>query len=211
MPSMQSLHRTLLATLLAASSGLSLAQEGSAPAAKASDAAPAASAASAPEPTSPTREPQEDTRSLDAEMPPEMPPEHPKMQAAFKKGRTTLARFLNFAAKSTEPRFIVFSVKAAFKEGDKTEYMWVTPFQQDNKKALTGRLNDLPRIVTSVKQEQQVRVQIADVVDWMYYDSSQHRMYGNYTTCARLILGSPKDVEDVKRIFGLDCKTNDMR
>jgi uncharacterized protein YegJ (DUF2314 family) len=133
------------------------------------------------------------------------------MQAAFKKGRATLPKFLAFAAKSTEPRFIVFSVKAAFKDGDKTEYMWVTPFQQDNKKTITGRLNDLPRVVGNVKQEQQVRVQVADVVDWMYYDSSQHHMYGNYTTCARLTLGSPKDVEDVKRIFGLDCKTNDMR
>lgn len=139
-----------------------------------------------------------------------MDPSDPVMQAAFKKGKATLSKFMPIALKNTDPKLIVFAVKVGFHDGDKTEHMWVTPFKAEGKK-FSGRLNDLPRKVGNLKHEQQVTFAKADIVDWMFYNTEFQHMFGNYTTCARLTLAKQKDVEEVKRIFGLDCKDNDLR
>ncbi|MFT3857073.1 MAG: DUF2314 domain-containing protein [Aquabacterium sp.] len=198
---MRSLKLSLLATLLAASSGLSLAQSDT------TSPAAAASAASAPiqkaQPADPTEDP------MDEQMPPDMPDDDPVMQAAFKKGKATLGKFLPLAKTNKDPKLMVFAVKVRFEDGKKTEHMWVTPFEQKGMK-FSGRLNDLPRVIKNKQHEQQVEFTTKEIVDWMYYDQSQHRMFGNYTTCARLTKGRPKDVADVKRIYGLDCTNNDM-
>jgi uncharacterized protein YegJ (DUF2314 family) len=207
---MHCLNKTLLATLLAASCGLSLAQtntatpseqpaSAAAPAAAPADNAPAVQA----KPADPTEDP------MDAEMPPDMADTDPVMQAAFKKGKATLKKYLPLAKTNKDPKLMVFAVKVRFDDGKKSEHMWVTPFEAKGMK-FSGRLNDIPRAVTNVKHEQQVEFTTKDIADWMYYDQSQHKMYGNYTTCARLTKGRPKDVADVKRIYGLDCTNNDM-
>ena len=148
---------------------------------------------------------------MDGQMPPDMADDDPLMQAAFKKGKATLKKFLPLAKTNKDPKLMVFAVKVRFDDPalKKTEHMWVTPFEAKGMK-YAGRLNDMPRTVKHVQHEQQVAFTTKDIVDWMYYDQSQHKMYGNYTTCARLTKGRPKDVADVKRIFGLDCTNHDM-
>ena len=195
---MRRLNHTLLATLLAASWCLSLAQT-TAPASAPAASAPASTAA----PADPTEDP------MDAQMPPDVPDSDPVMQAAFKKGKATLKKFLPLAKANKDPNLMVFAVKVRFADGDKTEHMWVTPFQAKGMK-FTGRLNDMPRVVQNVKHEQQVEFATGDIADWMYYEQSKHKMYGNYTTCARLSKARPKDVADVLRIYGLDCTNNEM-
>ena len=213
---MHSLQRTLLASLiascLAASTSLAFAQNGGAPAEPAQAASPAASSASAPDSTEKPiiRVVPQEEDEMDGKMPPEMDDNDPVMQAAFKTAKMSLGKFLAFNNKNKDPKYMVFAVKVGFHDGDKTEYMWVTPFERDGQN-YKGRLNDEPRKVKSVQHEQQVKFTTKDVVDWQYYDSSVHHMYGNYTSCARLTKARPKDYADVKRIFGLDCKDHDMK
>lgn len=147
---------------------------------------------------------------MDAQMPPDMPDDHPAMQAAFKRGKATLPKYLKMAKGNKDPNLMVFAVKVRFVDGKTVEHMWVTPYEDKGGGKFTGRLNDIPRAVKNKTHEQQVNFTTKDIADWMYYDQSQHKMFGNYTTCARLTLGRPKDVADVKRIFGLDCTNNDM-
>lgn len=211
---MHALNKTLLATLLAASCGLSLAQASSpaqaasgpqapasAPAGTVTEVAPGASQAA---PADPTEDP------MDAQMPPDVPDTDPVMQAAFKKGKATLKKYLAVAKANKDPNLMVFAVKVKFADGKKVEHMWIQPFEFKGPAKFSGRLNDVPRVVGNVKHEQQVEFATKDIADWMYYDQSQHKMYGNYTTCARLSKARPKDVADVKRIYGLDCTNNDM-
>jgi uncharacterized protein YegJ (DUF2314 family) len=212
---MHRLNQTLLATLLAASCGLSQAQP--ADAASSPSPSPASSAASTTAPATPT--PEDDAKMLradptedpmDAQMPPDMPDSDPKMQAAIKQGKATLKKFLPLAKKNKDPNLMVFAVKVRFVDGKTVEHMWVTPFEFKGPGKFSGRLNDIPRAVKNVQHEQQINFTTKDIADWMYYDQSQHKMYGNYTTCARLTLGRDKDVADVKRIFGLDCTNHEM-
>lgn len=204
---MHALNKTLLASLLAASCGLSLAQT-TAPAAGASAPAEAAAPAASQPQTTQMADPTEDP--VDAEMPPDVPDTDPVMQAAFKQGKATLKKYLALAKGNKNPNLMVFAVKVKFVDGKKSEHMWVTPFEFKGPAKFSGRLNDIPRVVGNVKHEQQVNFGTAEIADWMYYDQSQHKMYGNYTTCARLSKARPKDVADVKRIYGLDCTNNDM-
>jgi uncharacterized protein YegJ (DUF2314 family) len=127
----------------------------------------------------------------------------PTMAAAMRKARASLADFLMLAA-APKPNTARFAVKIPIRDhpDDDAEYFWIDPFANDNGH-FTGRINNTPESVHSVKLGQTIKFEQSDVVDWMYMDGD--KMKGNYTACA-LLASAPRDeVEEFKKRFGLDC------
>lgn len=125
----------------------------------------------------------------------------PAMAAAMRKARATLADFLTLAA-APKPNMDTFAVKVAIREGNDAEYFWIAPFTNNNGR-FSGEINNRPRMVHTVTLGQTITFGENDIVDWMYLDSG--KMKGNYTACALLKSASPREVEEFKKRFRLDC------
>lgn len=179
-----SFRSVLIAVSLALPGHATFAQQASAPAAAPASAAPAASAASAPKPV-------------------EIRHDDPAMLAAIRKARATLRTFLPVAAKD-DPNLQAVSLKVAIREGDTVEHIWITPFTVKGKR-FSGTVNDQPEHLSKVKQGQTWVFSRRDIVDWMYYDTSAGKMHGNFSTCAKLTKGTREDIDEMKRMYGLEC------
>jgi len=127
----------------------------------------------------------------------------PQMEAAFRKARETLDGFLAIA-KSPPPTVSSVSVKIGISERGKTEYLWITPFKATAAE-FVGRVSNTPRWVRSVSRGQEIRFRREEIVDWMYIDTAERRMYGSYTTCALLKREPPADAEQYRQRVGLKC------
>lgn len=125
----------------------------------------------------------------------------PVMAAAMRKARASLPDFLATAA-APGASMKGFSVKVAVREGDKAEYFWIQPFERKDDR-FSGRLNNTPRMVRSVKAGQTISFSEKEIVDWTYMDGTT--MKGNYTACALLASASPQERENFLKRFGLDC------
>src|SRR5262245_32644931 len=130
-----------------------------------------------------------------------VPRNDPDMAAAMRKARAALPEF--FALVRKPNAFTTgFAVKVAVRDKNEVEYFWVTPFtEQDGR--FTGRINNTPRLVTTVKFGQPFTFSEGEIVDWLYLDAG--RMKGNYTACA-LLKREPSQAADFKKKFGLDCE-----
>ena len=125
----------------------------------------------------------------------------PVMAAAMRKARDTLADFLVIAA-APKPGMTNFAVKVAIHQGNDAEYFWIDPFTDENGR-FSGRINNKPDLIRSVKLGQTITFERSEIVDWMYLDGD--KMKGNYTACALLKSASRQEAEEFKKRFGLDC------
>lgn len=125
----------------------------------------------------------------------------PGLATAMQKARETLPAFLKLAA-APQAGAEGFAVKVAIREGDNAEYFWIFPFEPKGD-AFTGKLNNTPRTVRTVKNGDTLNFSKGEIVDWMYMDKGA--MKGNYTACAMLKKGTQKDRDAFKKRFGLDC------
>ncbi len=126
----------------------------------------------------------------------------PAMAAAMRKARATLPDFLATAA-APKPNMEGFAVKVAIPvSAHDAEYFWIAPFT-DSDGHFSGAINNTPRLAKTVKLGQTIAFHQSDIVDWMYMDG--HTMKGNYTACALLNSASPREVEEFKERFGLNC------
>lgn len=125
----------------------------------------------------------------------------PVMAAAMTKARASLPDFLALAA-APKPGMEGFAVKVAIHEGDDAEYFWIVPFTINNGQ-FSGKINNRPDVVHSVKMGQTISFAQSEIVDWMYLDGG--KMMGNYTACALLKSAPKSEVEEFKRRFGLNC------
>jgi uncharacterized protein YegJ (DUF2314 family) len=132
-----------------------------------------------------------------------MSSESPAMAAAIEKARATLGDFLKIAG-NPPPGLSSLALKVRISEGQKRESFWVTPFHIEPD-GFSGKLNNTPRLVRSVKLGQELKFKRSDVVDWMYFDTSKKRMHGNFTACAQLTQESPQDQASFKAKYGLEC------
>ncbi|HEY1386474.1 MAG TPA: DUF2314 domain-containing protein, partial [Dongiaceae bacterium] len=99
----------------------------------------------------------------------------PTMAAAMRKARATLGDFLTIAA-APKPSMENFAVKVAIHDGDQNEYFWIDPFSNDNGQ-FSGRINNKPEMVHTVKMGQLIHFGRDEIVDWMYMDGGE--MKGN--------------------------------
>lgn len=162
--------------------------------ASATEATPASASAAANKASAPAADP----------TPVEISVNDPAILASIKKAHATLNKFLPIAAKN-DPNNQAVSLKVAIRDGKKVEHVWVTPFTQKGMNGFTGTIIDKPEVVSNFKQGQQWSFTRQDVVDWMYYDTAGGKMYGNYSTCAKLTKGPKADRDEMKRMYGLEC------
>jgi len=125
----------------------------------------------------------------------------PEMAAAMDKARATLPDFLALA-RAPRRSMSNFAVKVAI-GGPHTEaeYFWIASFKEKDGR-FTGRINNTPRSVKSVKIGQTIAFSQDEIVDWLYLDNG--KMKGNYTACV-LLKREPGQAEAFKKQFGLEC------
>jgi len=126
----------------------------------------------------------------------------PDMVAAMRKARQTLPEFLALARR---PRLGMtnFSVKVGLSDKGFTEFFWIGPFRQSGER-FTGRIDNTPQSVKTVKRGQTISFGRRDIVDWLYIDGGA--MKGNFTVCVSLKREKPEDAESFKRHFRIDCE-----
>jgi uncharacterized protein YegJ (DUF2314 family) len=132
-----------------------------------------------------------------------MSDDDPAMRAAFAKARAGLDGFLAQLDKPP-PGTSLYAVKIGIRDGEKTEYFWLTELTRSGDR-LFGRLNNTPRSVKTVHEGQALTFSRDEIRDWMYIDDGRQRMVGNFTLCALLTKESPKSAADMKRATGLVC------
>ena len=133
-----------------------------------------------------------------------MPSSSPAMAAAFRKAQATLDDFLKIAG-DPPAGAASFALKVRISEEQRREYLWVAPFHPEPG-GFSGKLDNQPRLVRNVRAGQELKFKRSDVVDWMYYDASKKRMYGNFTACAQLTREPPQDQVKFKAKYGLECE-----
>ena len=101
----------------------------------------------------------------------------PEMAAAMAKARATLPEFIA-AVRAPTPAQSAFTIKAPFHDGDRTEYMSVTPVSFDGK-TFHGTLDDRPVSLHNVKIGDKVTIEPPRVADWSYVDGG--KLVGGYT------------------------------
>jgi len=130
-----------------------------------------------------------------------MADEHPDMREAMRRARATPKEFLALAdapRKGTD----VFAIKVAIREKHTTEYFWISDFTNRDG-AFSGRVDNTPRLVKRVRQDDVITFAESQIVDWMYREGG--KLKGNYTGCALLKQEKKRDAEAFKRRFGLTC------
>jgi uncharacterized protein YegJ (DUF2314 family) len=125
----------------------------------------------------------------------------PAMERAFKKAKHTLDGFLDLAA-DPPPGSEFYAVKVGIRQGNETEYFWISPFTA-NGRSFTGQVNNTPRIVTRVREGETIEFERDEIVDWTYY--SNNKMRGNFTACALLTHESLEDAAQFMAEYGLEC------
>jgi len=104
------------------------------------------------------------------------------MRQAAEKAQATLDDFL-VKATHLPAGTKCYAVRVGIREGRDTEYFWLNEFSWSDG-TFTGRINDEPRLVKSVKSGQAYRFSRFDIVDWMYIDEKSGRTFGNFTARA---------------------------
>lgn len=133
-----------------------------------------------------------------------MQDEEPAMRKAFQAARASLDDFLE-KAKAPPPGTSAYAVKVGVKEGKNTEYFWVNDLATVGDD-FTGKINNEPRMVKSVKLGQTHKFLKSHIVDWTYLDRPNRKMAGNFTACALLSKESPAEAEAMKKRYGLSCE-----
>ena len=126
---------------------------------------------------------------------------HPDMREAMQRARATLKEFLalaNAPRKGTD----AFAIKVAIREDRTTEYFWISDFTSRDD-AFSGRVDNTPRLVKRVRQDDVITFAESEIVDWMYRENG--KLKGNYTGCALLKQEKKRDADAFKRRFGLTC------
>lgn len=129
--------------------------------------------------------------------------EEPALRRATEKAQATLDDFLT-KAKQLPAGTSAYALKVRVQEGRDTEYFWVEEFTWTDG-SFTGRINNEPRLVKSIKLGQIYKFSRSQIADWKYFDEKNGKTFGNFTACALLSKEPPAQAEEIKRRDGLDC------
>ena len=125
------------------------------------------------------------------------------MRQAAEKAQATLDDFL-IKAKQPPGGTKAYAVKVGVRADRDTEYFWINEFSWSDG-MFTGRIDDEPRLVKSIRPGQIYRFSRFDIVDWMYIDEKSGRTFGNFTACALSSKKPPAEADESKRRNDLDC------
>ena len=133
-----------------------------------------------------------------------MPDEDPAMRKAFEAARASLDGFLE-KLKSPPTGPGGYAVKVGIRSGTDIEYLWVGNLSIDGDR-LSGRIDNAPRTVKTVKAGDTHGFARADIVDWLYIDRPRRRMHGNFTACALMTREPAKEAAALRKQLGLACR-----
>src|SRR5215510_5750293 len=131
-----------------------------------------------------------------------MQSEESALRQAAERAQATLDDFLT-KAKLQPAGTSSYALKVTIQQGRETESFWVEEFTWSDG-SFTGRINNEPRLLTSIKRGQIVRFGRSQVADWKYLDETTGRTVGNFTACALLSKQAPAQAEEIKRRDRLD-------
>lgn len=132
-----------------------------------------------------------------------MQSEEPALRRAMEKAQATLDDFLT-KANQLPAGTSSYALKVRVEEGRDTEYFWLNEFTWSDG-SFTGRINNEPRLVKSIKLGQIVKFNRSQIADWKYFDEKKGKTFGNFAACALLSKEPPAQAEEIKRREGLDC------
>ncbi len=127
----------------------------------------------------------------------------PHMRNAFAKAKATLDDFLQLYRNPKE-NTKWFSVKVGFSDDNYTEYFWIESFSE-NDGQFQGTVGNEPRLVKHITAGEAVTFEKSEIVDWLYLDTADNRMMGNFTACAMLRNTPPEEAAQFKASYGLEC------
>jgi uncharacterized protein YegJ (DUF2314 family) len=94
-----------------------------------------------------------------------------------------------------------YSVKAPVKDGEAIEHFWLKEVRYSNG-MFTGKIDNDPGIVTTVKLGQEIKVSRDEITDWLYIRGG--KMEGNYTLRVLIKRMPPDDAAQIKKQLGWD-------
>ena len=132
-----------------------------------------------------------------------MQSEDPALRQAMEKAQATLDDFLT-KAKQQPAGISGYALKVRVQEGRDVEYFWVEEFTWSDG-SFTGKINNEPRVVRSVKPGQTYQFSRSQVADWKYRDDKVGKTFGNFTACALSSKEPAAQAAETQRRDGLDC------
>ena len=133
-----------------------------------------------------------------------MSEEEPAMRDAFAKAKVRLGEFLSLASQPAAGTS-GYSLKVAISDGKHIEYFWVGSFANEGGR-FTGVLNNEPRLVKKYKFGERIAFDQEQIVDWVYTDTNNRRMVGNFTACALLSKEPAEQAAAFQKKYGLQCE-----
>jgi uncharacterized protein YegJ (DUF2314 family) len=121
----------------------------------------------------------------------------PEMAAAIEKARGTLPEFWRVFERP-ERGESDFCLKVKITDRDDVEYFWLADIERKDGRIL-GKISNEPEFVKSVKLDQRLTIDEADISDWMYMRDG--KLHGNYTLRALFKAMPQQDVEKYKRML----------
>lgn len=100
-----------------------------------------------------------------------------EMNKAIARAHSTLDQFI-VALQSNHYDTSTFALKVRFPTSKGAEHIWATSITYEDGN-FYGIIDNLPELVTQVKQGERVRIEKDDISDWMYADKKALR--GGYT------------------------------
>ena len=86
---------------------------------------------------------------------------------------------------------------------DQVEYFWIGPFTHENGR-FSGKIDNKPEIVDSVKFGDTITFDQDRIVDWTYVANG--RMKGNFTACVLFKREPREEAQAIIAKYGMDCQ-----
>ncbi|WP_284620767.1 YegJ family protein [Aquabacterium humicola] len=125
----------------------------------------------------------------------------PEMNSAIKTARASLDEFLRLAA-SPPAQTSGYKLKVMIRDKDITEHFWVTPFRP-KQTGFEGILANDPKLVTTVRNGQQIEFTRGQISDWGYVKNG--RQVGSFTICVLFKKMPPEQADYYRKNHGFDC------
>ncbi len=119
----------------------------------------------------------------------------PVMNAAIAKARATVGAF-ETALRAPKASQSGFSIKIPVADGDEIEHFWLSNVRFDGSE-FSGKIDNEPETVKTVKMGQAVSARPTEISDWMYVDHG--KLVGGYTVRVLRDRLSPADRAEFDR------------
>jgi len=122
----------------------------------------------------------------------------PEMNKAMQTARDTMDTFIT-ALRARTATQANFSVKKPFKAGEKVEHIWLSDASFDGSQ-FSGRVDNEPVDVKSVKLGETATVDKNEISDWFYVDDG--KLIGGYTIRVLYARMSPEEQKEFNTHVG---------